>query len=73
MPAIGITGGIATGKSTFCGYLREILPTARFFNADEGARELINVEEVKHPRLLEACLTASRGWYSHQICEFCPA
>ena len=47
MPAIGITGGISTGKSTFCDYVPEILPTARFFNADEAVRELINVEEVK--------------------------
>ncbi len=40
MPAIGITGGIATGKSTFVKYLKELLPGASFFDADEMAREL---------------------------------
>src|SRR5438309_6620426 len=34
MPAIGITGGVSTGKSTFCDCLREILPGAKFFDAD---------------------------------------
>jgi dephospho-CoA kinase len=40
MPVIGITGGIATGKTSFCECLRAILPTAKFFNADAAAREL---------------------------------
>src|SRR5438874_4767416 len=40
MPAIGITGGISTGKTTFCDCLREILPAATFFNADQAARDL---------------------------------
>ena len=39
MPAIGITGGISTGKSTFCDCLREIIPAAKFFDADRAARE----------------------------------
>ena len=47
MPAIGITGGISTGKSTFCGCLREILPAAKFFNADEAAHALVELPEVK--------------------------
>jgi dephospho-CoA kinase len=47
MPAIGITGGIATGKSTFCECLRELLPAAKFFNADEAAHDLFEVPEVK--------------------------
>jgi dephospho-CoA kinase len=47
MPAIGITGGICTGKSTFCGCLREILPAAKFFNADQAAHALIELPEVK--------------------------
>jgi dephospho-CoA kinase len=47
MPAIGITGGIATGKTAFCECLREILPDARFFNADEAAHALLDVPEVK--------------------------
>src|ERR1700688_3562179 len=40
MPAIGITGGVGTGKSTFCEYLRELLPEAKVFDADKAARLL---------------------------------
>ena len=40
MPAIGITGGISTGKSTFLKCLRELAPAARFYDADAAAREL---------------------------------
>jgi len=47
MPAIGITGGISTGKSTFCECLGDILPGAKFFDADRAARELVELEEVK--------------------------
>jgi dephospho-CoA kinase len=47
MPAIGITGGISTGKSTFCKCLGEILPDAKFFDADRAAHELVDLEEVK--------------------------
>jgi dephospho-CoA kinase len=47
MPAIGITGGISTGKSTFCGCLREIVPAAKFFDADLAARSLAELPEVK--------------------------
>jgi len=47
MPAIGITGGISTGKSTFCRCLEDIVPSAKFFDADEVARQLVDLEEVK--------------------------
>ncbi|HET9368233.1 MAG TPA: dephospho-CoA kinase [Candidatus Udaeobacter sp.] len=47
MPAIGITGGISTGKSTFCGCLREIVQPAEFFDADLAARSLAELPEVK--------------------------
>jgi dephospho-CoA kinase len=40
MPAIGITGSIATGKTTFCKRLLELLPAAKFFDADKAARVL---------------------------------
>ena len=40
MPVIGITGGISTGKTTFCECLREIVPAATFFDADRAARDL---------------------------------
>jgi dephospho-CoA kinase len=41
MPAIGITGGISTGKTSFCESLREIVPAATFFDADQASRDLI--------------------------------
>jgi dephospho-CoA kinase len=47
MPAIGITGGISTGKSAFCDCLRELLPAAKFFNADQVAHVLVDLPEVK--------------------------
>ena len=47
MAVIGITGGISTGKSSFCQCLREVLPTAKFFNADEAAHVLVELSEVK--------------------------
>ena len=40
MPVIGITGGISTGKTSFCGALRALAPDATFFDADRAAREL---------------------------------
>jgi dephospho-CoA kinase len=49
MPAIGITGGISTGKTSFVACLREILqertpphglPAVKFFDADVAARDL---------------------------------
>ncbi|MGB9474523.1 MAG: dephospho-CoA kinase [Candidatus Udaeobacter sp.] len=53
MPAIGITGGISTGKSTFCNSLREFVPTAKFFDADLAARSLAELPEIKHEILGE--------------------
>jgi dephospho-CoA kinase len=48
MPVIGITGGISTGKTTFCECLREIIPAATFFDADQAARDLAeNDPEVR--------------------------
>jgi dephospho-CoA kinase len=48
MPVIGITGGISTGKSSFCRCLREIVPAAKFFDADEEVHRLVNLDsEVK--------------------------
>jgi dephospho-CoA kinase len=53
MPAIGITGGISTGKSTFCDCLREIVPAAKFFDADLAVRSLAELPEVKQEILGE--------------------
>jgi len=40
MSVIGITGGISTGKTTFRECLREIIPAATFFDADQAAHDL---------------------------------
>jgi dephospho-CoA kinase len=54
MPAIGITGGISSGKSTFCHCVREILPEARFFDADTAAHQVVDLDpQVKKELLAE--------------------
>ena len=54
MPAIGITGGISSGKTTFCECLREFCPDAKFFNADKAARDLVDLDpQVKEELLHE--------------------
>jgi dephospho-CoA kinase len=54
MPSIGITGGISTGKSTFCHCVREILPEAKFFNADDAGHQLVDFDpQVKKEILAE--------------------
>ena len=54
MPAIGITGGISTGKTTFCDCLRETLPDARFYNADQAARQLVDQDPEVQRAIREA-------------------
>src|SRR5437667_9224100 len=44
MPAIGITGGISTGKTSFCECLREIVPAAKYFDADQVAHQLVDLD-----------------------------
>src|SRR6266545_5609530 len=44
MPAIGVTGGISTGKTSFCQCLRDIVPAARFFDADQEAHQLVDLD-----------------------------
>ena len=63
MPAIGITGGIATGKSSLVAELRRLLPTAEFYDADAAARELTN-----HDPEVRALITQAFGAdiYSHE-------
>ncbi len=48
MTVIGITGGISTGKTSFCECLREIVPAEKFFDADQAAHQLVDLDpEVK--------------------------
>src|SRR5260370_27492208 len=53
MPAIGITGGVSTGESSLCDCLREIIPEAKFFDADAVACQLVDLEEVKQELLAQ--------------------
>ena len=54
MPAIGITGSIATGKTTFCECLREVVPDATIFNADQAARQLVDFDPAVRKELMTA-------------------
>jgi len=62
MPAIGITGGISTGKSTFSECLHEILPGARFFNADAAAHALTKLAKVKEEMRVEFGSGTGHRW-----------
>ena len=53
MPVIGITGGIATGKSSFAGRLARCL-TAEVFDADSVARSLLSDDEGVKRAVMEA-------------------
>lgn len=47
MAVIGVTGGIGSGKSTFCGFLGALLP-AEVFDADRVAKDVLsNDPEVR--------------------------
>src|SRR5438046_5103243 len=48
MAVIGITGGISTGKTSFCECLREIVPAGKFFDADRETHQRVDLDpEVK--------------------------
>jgi dephospho-CoA kinase len=53
MPAIGITGGISTGKSTFTQCLGRLVPDARFFDADKTARVLTDEDPEVQAQIRE--------------------
>ena len=53
MPVVGITGGIASGKSTFSRELLRRLP-ADFFDADACARELLATDGEIRSRVAQA-------------------
>ena len=71
MPAIGITGGISTGKTSFVGCLRELLPDAHFFDADMAARELGDkdpeVRELIEKEFGAAVYSKSEGLNRRQV------
>ena len=53
MPVIGLTGGIATGKSTFSRCLREHLP-AELFDSDQCVHELLAADDAVRDAILAA-------------------
>ena len=54
MPVIGITGGIATGKSAFVSRMREFLPAATFFDADKSARDFTDHDPEVRAGIIQA-------------------
>ena len=46
MLSLALTGGIATGKSTFARHFRELAPQTRFFDCDACVHELLATPEV---------------------------
>ena len=50
MPAIGITGGVATGKSSFVRVLLKHLP-AELFDADQCVHELLATDQPLHAEI----------------------
>src|SRR3954454_5638373 len=54
MPVIGITGGIATGKTAFSAQLRRHLPEATFFDADVSARQFTDRDPETQAAIREA-------------------
>jgi dephospho-CoA kinase len=54
VPVIGITGGIAAGKSALSIELRRLLPAAQFFDADQSARDLSNGDAEVRALIAEA-------------------
>ena len=53
MPVLGVTGGVATGKSSFTGLLRHHLP-AGLFDADQAAHELLANDDAVRQAVVEA-------------------
>ena len=55
MPVIGVTGGIASGKSTFCRALAGVEP-ARVFDSDECARSLLESDSTVREAIMRDIL-----------------
>ena len=51
MPVIGITGGIATGKSSFCAILKKH-GAGTFFDADEASHEISQADPEARARIV---------------------
>ncbi|MEP4078510.1 transcription termination factor Rho [Haloferula sp.] len=60
MRVFGLTGGIASGKSTACGILREWCPGMGFFDSDACVRTLLDQDPVVANEVTEAFGEACR-------------
>jgi dephospho-CoA kinase len=60
MPSLGITGGIASGKSTFCKLLLEYIQ-AESFDADACVSELLEEDESVKEQILNKVHSAAYG------------
>ena len=60
MPSLGITGGIASGKSTFCKLLLECI-RAEFFDADVCVAELLEGDEAVRKQIVNEIHPAAYG------------
>ena len=60
MPVIGLTGGIATGKSTFTRCLREQLPMEHF-DSDRCVHDLLATDDAVRDAILAA--------FGHEACD----
>ena len=60
MPILGITGGIASGKSTFRNLLSQRVP-AEFFDADACVGDLLDNDEAVRKEVLEKIHPAAYG------------
>jgi len=52
VPVIAITGGVASGKSSFTRLLSRRLPKAQLFDADAAARELVDHDPETQQKIL---------------------
>ena len=54
MPILGLTGGIATGKTTFAPLLLNQLPEAKHFDSDRCVHELLAEDRIVGEKILKA-------------------
>jgi transcription termination factor Rho len=68
MHVFALTGGIATGKSTFCRLLRELLPSAVVFDCDESVQKLLRRDGIREEIIdaFGAGATDSKGVFSRE-------
>ena len=47
MKTIVVTGGIATGKSTACRLLQQLVPELVLFDCDASVHEMLTIDRIK--------------------------